>query len=518
MSEVKSSDTCVLGRERALGVRSSEHVILAAILIVAATWRFYHLGYQSFNGGDEPYSLALAQRKFPDMLELFGFEANGTLYSLLLWPVSRLGESEAVLRAPAAVAGVLAVAALWWAGRELVSPRAGLIAAGLLAISPMAIAYSQYARPFSLLMLFVALAFGALIRGLRGDERRWWVVYAAAMVGAAYANTLAPFTLVPAQAVLVLIVRRDVWRRWALWLGVVAVALTPLAAATVIARSRRNPLYWVERPDLGAAAETVTQFGGGSTFTPASAVVVTVLLGLLALRVARVPPGRRRDAVFHPLPVLAWATVPPLLMVAFSFLTPLYQPQYAISALPGMCLLVAAWVEEATPTARIPAVLFIALAFLAGALHQTTRPVGETWRSAIAWIEKRREPGDRVLLDIASVFPVFGYYDKHWASADGDLVVYEWEDRPFPRSEVIPFDDPGGYAGRAGPPGPGDIARNASGDERLFVVFAEYVERLQGDLPNGRAMRWARRNCRVQTSGDENPVVYLIDRCPTALR
>jgi hypothetical protein len=49
-------------------------------------------------------------------------------------------------------------------------------------------------------------------------------------------------------------------------------------------------------------------------------------------------------------------------------------------------------------------------------------------------------------------------------------------------------------------------------------VFAEYVERLQGDLPNGRAMRWARNNCRVQTSGDDNPVVYLIDRCPTALR
>ena len=100
-------------------------MVLGGILALALVLRLWGLTHKSLDGGDEPFSLALAQRPLGEMFELFGFEANGTIYSILLWPLVRITRHEWMLRLPALVAGVLAVAAIWWAGRELVGPRAG---------------------------------------------------------------------------------------------------------------------------------------------------------------------------------------------------------------------------------------------------------------------------------------------------------------------------------------------------------------------------------------------------------
>ena len=96
---------------------------------MALALRVFHLEYKSLDGGDEPFSLALAQRPLGEMFELFGFEANGTIYSILLWPLVRISEQEWMLRLPALVAGVLAVpasggrAASSWARAPGCSPR-----------------------------------------------------------------------------------------------------------------------------------------------------------------------------------------------------------------------------------------------------------------------------------------------------------------------------------------------------------------------------------------------------------
>src|SRR5919198_3566674 len=137
-------------RRKAAKIGSYELAAITAVTVAAFALRIYHLGYHSLNGGDEPFSLALAQRSFGHMFNLFGFEANGTLYSVVLWPLIRIfNQSEAAIRSPAMIAGTLAVPAIWWAGREIVDRRAGLAAALLMAVSPMAVFHSQLARPFA---------------------------------------------------------------------------------------------------------------------------------------------------------------------------------------------------------------------------------------------------------------------------------------------------------------------------------------------------------------------------------
>jgi mannosyltransferase len=137
------------------------------------------------------------------VLHLVRYEANGVLYELLVAPRVRLDTSAAMLRAPAAVAAVAAIRIVWWAGRVLVGERAAMLGACLFAVDPFLVYYGQEARPYSLVMLFAAVSWGALARVDASSSRRWRVVWAAATIAATYANALAaPLLLVP-QLILV---------------------------------------------------------------------------------------------------------------------------------------------------------------------------------------------------------------------------------------------------------------------------------------------------------------------------
>ena len=500
--------------EEAQGARMPhERLALGAVLVVAALARVLGLEHRSINGGDEPFSLALAQRPFGDMLELFQYEANGTLYSLVLWPLSRISENEWVIRLPALVAGVAAVAALWWAGRLLVGPRAGLIAAALLALNPFAIHQSQNARPFTMVMLFAILSFGALCRAAGGGGRRWWVAYVASTALAAYANVLAAGLLLPAHLVLVLTRRRDALRSWAFAVAATLVAMLPLVALAVESRSRRNALYWLDSPGprevLIAAQDWSTAL---SESKPLFALTLLVVAAVVVAAARAIHPGHWSLPV--PPAVLAWALLVPALLVLVAQITPAFRSNYAIAALPGLLLAVAACLDRLPRQAL--AVGLGALLLLGTTAHalQSTREVDEDWRSVAGWLQDERRPGDRVLIDIPGVTAGLAYYDPHFQSRDGLLPVLEWGDTPFPR-DVVAFDDPEGYAGRTGPPPPAVIQRYAAGNRRLFVLFAEYVDRLQGDLPNGAAMRWARRNCKVTEHDAVGISAYLVTGCPS---
>ncbi|MEA2407291.1 MAG: mannosyltransferase [Thermoleophilaceae bacterium] len=483
---------------------------VAALTLLALAARVVHIEYKSLNGGDEPYSLALAQRPLFDMLELFGYEANGMLYSLVLWPLVRISESEAMLRAPAALAGIASVPALWWAGRTLVNERVGLVAAALLAVSPTAIWYSQLARPFAFVILFSILSFPLLVAALERDGGWRWAAYVAVMVGAAYSNTFACLVLLPAHLLLARGHAGGV-RRWVRSLFVLAITLLPLAALLVVERLQRDPLYWLERAtpkSVGIAMVELTTGFSNLKIVAAAIVLVTVAAVVwLVLHLRRSgEPAPREFAV-----IAAWALLPGLILIAV--IAPVFRSPYFIGCLPGILLGTAVALDRMPRRAAL-AGLVVLLALQVGAsVWQTTRQVSETWRSAMAWVDDQRRPGDPLILDIAAVLPVLGYYDDTYRAPDGDLVVHEWGDRPMPRG-VLPYDDPGGYGGTVGPPTRATIARLARGDRRLIVVLAEYVEALQGDVPNSPGLRWARRECTVSRRQEFQIELFAVTGCP----
>ncbi|HTJ28060.1 MAG TPA: glycosyltransferase family 39 protein [Candidatus Limnocylindria bacterium] len=93
-----------------------------------------------------------------------------------------VGSGMASLRALAAIFGILAIPAVFAFARELTSStRVGVIAAALVAISPLDVAYSREARGYSVMLFLLALSSLLLLRALRTGSPRLWIAYAVAL-------------------------------------------------------------------------------------------------------------------------------------------------------------------------------------------------------------------------------------------------------------------------------------------------------------------------------------------------
>ncbi len=89
---------------------------------------------------------------------------QGSLYFGLVWISTKLfGHSDAALRLPSLIAGVLLVPAVFLLGRACGAGRAGAMAGSVFAaLDPLAMYYALEARPYALLQFTAALQLTAL--------------------------------------------------------------------------------------------------------------------------------------------------------------------------------------------------------------------------------------------------------------------------------------------------------------------------------------------------------------------
>jgi hypothetical protein len=88
------------------------------------------------------------------------------------------GDSALSMRLPALLCGLASIPAMWWTGRLLVGDAAALVAAALLAGSPVHIWYSAEARLYSPMLLCALLAVGCQVRLVAGaGGRRLWLLH-----------------------------------------------------------------------------------------------------------------------------------------------------------------------------------------------------------------------------------------------------------------------------------------------------------------------------------------------------
>src|SRR5215213_1971416 len=114
-----------------------------------------------------------------------GVENSPPLYFLLAWLSSKLGSDPALLRLPSLALGTATVPLVYLLGARSVGGRAGVVAAGFLALSPFAIYYSVDPRPYATLLFLSTLSALALLAALeRGGTLRWaaWSLSVAAVL------------------------------------------------------------------------------------------------------------------------------------------------------------------------------------------------------------------------------------------------------------------------------------------------------------------------------------------------
>src|SRR6516165_8628581 len=138
-----------VGQVLELRGRRAYVVAVWVICVLGLMLRFVSLAHHSFDG-DEFASYYFSHFSFWQ-LWTEELDTHPPLYYSIQKTMLALGDSEALLRAPVALLGSLAVLLTYLLARRIVGGTAALLAAALMAISPGQIYQSQWARPYALL-------------------------------------------------------------------------------------------------------------------------------------------------------------------------------------------------------------------------------------------------------------------------------------------------------------------------------------------------------------------------------
>ncbi|MBI4445014.1 MAG: hypothetical protein HY645_03815 [Acidobacteria bacterium] len=109
-----------------------------------------------------------------------------------------LGLNEFLMRLPSLIFGIGAMLVFPFLLRAEIGLPGSRAFAWFLAISPLHIYYSRYARPYGISMFFSFLAAVSFFKWWSGENRRWGLIYAMCSIAAPYFHlTVLPFVMAP---------------------------------------------------------------------------------------------------------------------------------------------------------------------------------------------------------------------------------------------------------------------------------------------------------------------------------
>lgn len=446
--------------------------IAGGTIFLSAVLRLYRIGDESL-WLDEALSLEFVTRRFTTFELLFELpldDPHPPLYYLLLdgW-LAIFGTSEEFLRLPSALFGIGAVVLVYVLGKKTVDREVGVVAAGLLGLSPFHIYHSQEARMYSLLALLTLVSFYFLVDLVdsTGDyDRRTVVAYVVATVLLGYTHVyglliiLSQNVYVGLRFLLVANPDRDVDSNWSMpisllrWTGiqsVVATLLGPwigvLLLRVVAASSGAGTRFsWIEPPSLIDIPGAVSAFLFEGGVAPFSGIVVKIgVLGIMATFAAvallvRPVDGKLRIGSTPSAILFAVLFLTPLLAAYLisTIVTPIFVFRYLISASIGLFLLVGVGVSNArsidygigsdwsVPSVHVRYVV-IGLVLFALLLHLPgyyTLDQKEQWREAVTTVESSASPGAAVVITDDFMDAPYRYYSER-----SELAVVPIDDR-----------------------------------------------------------------------------------------
>jgi len=413
------------------------------IVAVPAAVSFVLGGYQIGGASlwrDEAYTKDAIARPFGQIFVLLGHQdaVHGAYYLLMHVVAAVLGTSATALRFPSLCAMVIATgfvaatgrraAALTLApdagrnGRGLDVPAlTGLFSGLLFATAPYMTYYAQMARSYAIETMFAVIASYLLLRAWPDGRWRWWLGYGAAVALTGLFNIFGLLILAAHGVTLLLTdargqagTGRRIGRIPLRWLAAGSAVVIVLAPLLGLASRQQVQIAWLSKPTFKAMERLATDLAGSRQLILPFALLA--LGGLIAVCLADDWRPLNPGAI-----ALPWLVVPPFVLVAASFVKPVYYVRYVEFCLPALSILAGAGLTglirlaAATPLGRrslgwrgmgplrlawLPAVLAGAVlaALLAGPQHaiRQTAARPDNLRLASAIVAAHEQPGDVV--------------------------------------------------------------------------------------------------------------------------
>jgi mannosyltransferase len=398
-----------------------------------------------------------------DLLSVPQSAARTSIHPPLLYIVTDVffllfGNSDFVVRLPAALLGSASILLTYKAGKMLWTEKEGLAGAFLLAVSPYHIEYSQEARHYALMVFLALTSLILLLKGLETGRKTLWLGFAASTSLALYTHYFA-FLILPAEVAFAVWLTGETWwssRRGAArtqdndslqadassaagWTGVTPtdnmqvnparstpstgrLALGLLGSLLLIAFSYVPwlPVMWTQitRPNMafqGFNADPAQIAGLSPQFfhnllSDYSGVSGVPLLLFVALFILGLANSRRQTVGL----TLLWIATP-FLFLAFVRVEHWIHPRYAICVLPVYLLVVARGLGSASAAlsslvrrtmdsvavstaVMSPMVILVGL-FSATSLDEYYHQQKEDWRGTAQYLASNIQTGDAILAD-----------------------------------------------------------------------------------------------------------------------
>lgn len=476
----------LLSKREGLNLDDIAHFSLLAAFIVVGAWlRLTALSRQSL-WFDECDVVVRAQQSLSAVLHTFTAQGeNGPLYNLFLhfWMLL-FGSSEAWVRLPSAVAGVLAIPVIYLVGSRTIGRRVGLFAAGLLTISPYHDWYSQEAKMYSIAVLLTLLSTLFFIEALRRNGRWWWAAYVIAMSLSFYTHVTTVLIFVAQCAFFVI-----TWKRWEgrhkSW--IISVALLTLPYLPIA--------LWASRVVLGAAHTwqskvslwQMIQIEGTKWAVNRDYIwlevrgrLIYACLAGLGLVAAALAARRRESAGRWTLLFGSLIVLPVILFWILTFKQPLFNDRYLIMSLPAYLILVALGLRflerRAWPVAIFAMVFVIAYAWVPlRDINRSSQPQKEDWRGAYYTLVAHAQPKDLIVIEPGYLVTTYDYYAEHIESLDSVKIT------------TIPYLTTPGFDARQ----MADRIRAAAPGNRVWLVVSP--DRVDGVDPQHQLQGWLQR-------------------------
>ncbi len=441
-------------------------------MVIAALLRFYDLGRESL-WFDEAFSVSVADWNplwvILKLTEIGLRSTDRNIFNLLLHYALLLDRSEAMVRAIPAISGVLAVVALYALGGRLFGRAAGLLAAFLLAVSPMHVWYSREARGYALLALFGLLAAYFVLRALNDNRESSWLGYAVLSGCAVYTHSFGVLVITALNLFVLLhiLVQKPPRRLVAQWLAatvLVGLMLIPFIRSFT-GQATEGWGSWIADkygvPTLKTLGFTMGLFSFNTAYDQnriiyAAGLVVFAVPCLAA--VAALARSLRRSALWPSTtrPLLfafIYLAAPIAILYVASQVTPLYLERYLLPFVPPYLLIVSYGIL-ALPRVQwrifVMAALLLVITPALLAVYQPEQK--EDWRGAAAYVSAGAGAGDLIVFYDAYMSIPFNYY-------------YNWKTQELRISRHAPDDEMARHA-----------AEIASARRQLWLVLSHVDE------------------------------------------
>ncbi len=412
-----------MGGGTAAIVTFGRHVwAVAVLMLLSAVLCFHGIAAKSL-WNDEAFSFFVSWRGAGGTIDAIRQDSQPPFYYLLLSQALQFGQSVTALRALSACSVIAAVPFVADAGRRLIGPVGGLLAALFFVVTPEVVGWGQIARPYALQVLLVAVSFWGFARlwGEAKPGRPAWLAYVLGGGLAVLAQYPAVFFLLGCNVAMLVRVamnwpeeRRLAWRWvlaqfglglvWLPWLPQGIAQVTTHLAPGEIAVLHTNYLIGTD----GLIGNLLQRFG--VAFQYRLAVPFALLsIGIVAVALWSLRRDRRLGVA------LACCVFVPMLVCTFGF--------FAIHPVFGYVLYTMAWL-------RVAMVLLFAIGVLAIPWRWVRYAVLAGWLGANllglrSLYEQRHVPLDEVAALIASQqHPGDGLMLSHFAAARWGIGYY----------------------------------------------------------------------------------------------